>query len=207
MLLLFVNSDIFVSLKFYYSVIRLFLFFFFLFTRHDHLYLEFNRALGTDEPLFNMNSGRLQASLDRVEAIVTHSSWLVVKTSGISHDQDLYRSIWGWLLRKLTICWIWNCQKNIKIYSALLNSKYLEFCTIYLWNVHLILCVLTSMCSTVCKHACQYVLVSASALNMLLFTYYWWVVLHNRPLWEFHFLSNEFYSFIVFSELHLDCNE
>ncbi|QCD80229.1 hypothetical protein DEO72_LG2g550 [Vigna unguiculata] len=30
-------------------------------------------ALGTDEPLFNMHSGRLQASLDRVEAILTHS--------------------------------------------------------------------------------------------------------------------------------------
>jgi hypothetical protein len=35
--------------------------------------LNLNRALGTSEPLFNMNSGRLQASLDRVEAIVTHS--------------------------------------------------------------------------------------------------------------------------------------
>jgi len=32
------------------------------------------RALGADEPLFNMNSGRLQASLDRVEAILTHPS-------------------------------------------------------------------------------------------------------------------------------------
>uniref|UniRef100_A0A6N2LLW2 DUF7781 domain-containing protein n=1 Tax=Salix viminalis TaxID=40686 RepID=A0A6N2LLW2_SALVM len=31
-------------------------------------------ALGTGEPLFNMNSGRLQASLDRVEAILTHPS-------------------------------------------------------------------------------------------------------------------------------------
>ncbi|PPD89987.1 hypothetical protein GOBAR_DD13085 [Gossypium barbadense] len=29
------------------------------------------KALGTDEALFNLNSGRLQASLDRVEAIVT----------------------------------------------------------------------------------------------------------------------------------------
>lgn len=35
--------------------------------------LNLNRALGTDEPLFNMHSGRLQASLDRVEAILTHS--------------------------------------------------------------------------------------------------------------------------------------
>ena len=35
------------------------------------------RALGADEPLFNMNSGRLQASLDRVEAILTHPSWFV----------------------------------------------------------------------------------------------------------------------------------
>jgi len=32
-----------------------------------------NRALGTDEPMFNMHSGRLQASLDRVEAILTHT--------------------------------------------------------------------------------------------------------------------------------------
>nr|KYP57838.1 hypothetical protein KK1_004119 [Cajanus cajan] len=31
------------------------------------------KALGTDEPMFNMHSGRLQASLDRVEAILTHS--------------------------------------------------------------------------------------------------------------------------------------
>ncbi|KAE8664347.1 OBP3-responsive protein 4 isoform 5 [Hibiscus syriacus] len=35
---------------------------------------EATGALGTDEPLFNLNSGRLQASLDRVEAIVTHLS-------------------------------------------------------------------------------------------------------------------------------------
>ncbi|KAJ0030274.1 hypothetical protein Pint_13499 [Pistacia integerrima] len=33
-----------------------------------------NLALGTGEPLFNMNSGKLQASLDRVEAILTHTS-------------------------------------------------------------------------------------------------------------------------------------
>ena len=36
--------------------------------------LELNRTVGTGEPLFNMNSGRLQASLDRVEAILTHTS-------------------------------------------------------------------------------------------------------------------------------------
>ncbi|XWS26598.1 hypothetical protein CRYUN_Cryun26dG0044500 [Craigia yunnanensis] len=40
----------------------------------DYVLPEITGALGTDEPLFNMNSGRLQASLDRVEAIVTHSS-------------------------------------------------------------------------------------------------------------------------------------
>ncbi|KAM7513055.1 hypothetical protein LguiB_011930 [Lonicera macranthoides] len=32
----------------------------------------FHRAVGTGESLFNMNSGRLQASLDRVETILTH---------------------------------------------------------------------------------------------------------------------------------------
>lgn len=37
---------------------------------------EWNRALGTEEPLFNMSSGRLEASLDRVEAILTHSEYL-----------------------------------------------------------------------------------------------------------------------------------
>ncbi|GMN52997.1 hypothetical protein TIFTF001_022143 [Ficus carica] len=31
------------------------------------------RALGTGEPLFNLQSGKFQASLDRVEAILTHS--------------------------------------------------------------------------------------------------------------------------------------
>ncbi|KAE9448852.1 hypothetical protein C3L33_19252, partial [Rhododendron williamsianum] len=36
------------------------------------LILVFDRAVGTGEPLFNMNSGRLQASFDRVEAIFTH---------------------------------------------------------------------------------------------------------------------------------------
>lgn len=34
---------------------------------------ELIRALGTDEPLFNMKTGQLHASLDRVEAILTHS--------------------------------------------------------------------------------------------------------------------------------------
>lgn len=40
----------------------------------DTCNIEFNRALGTGEPLFNMNSGKLHASLDRVEAILTHTS-------------------------------------------------------------------------------------------------------------------------------------
>jgi hypothetical protein len=31
------------------------------------------RAVGTGEPAFSMNYGRLQASIDRVEAIVTQS--------------------------------------------------------------------------------------------------------------------------------------
>lgn len=41
--------------------------------RADYVLPEITGALGTDEPLFNMQSGRLQASLDRVEAILTHS--------------------------------------------------------------------------------------------------------------------------------------
>ncbi|XP_028751452.1 uncharacterized protein LOC114711250 [Neltuma alba] len=41
--------------------------------RADYVLPELTGALGTGEPLFNMNSGRLQASLDRVEAILTHS--------------------------------------------------------------------------------------------------------------------------------------
>ncbi|KAJ6407278.1 hypothetical protein OIU84_010724 [Salix udensis] len=42
--------------------------------RADYVLPEITGALGTGEPLFNMNSGRLQASLDRVEAILTHPS-------------------------------------------------------------------------------------------------------------------------------------
>ncbi|KAK3040357.1 hypothetical protein RJ639_026762 [Escallonia herrerae] len=33
-----------------------------------------HRAVGTGEPLFNMNSGRLEASLDRIETILTHTT-------------------------------------------------------------------------------------------------------------------------------------
>ncbi|KAK6944745.1 hypothetical protein RJ641_025847, partial [Dillenia turbinata] len=39
--------------------------------RADYVLPELMGTLGTGEPMFNMNSGRLQASLDRVEAIVT----------------------------------------------------------------------------------------------------------------------------------------
>ncbi|KAA8534775.1 hypothetical protein F0562_029783 [Nyssa sinensis] len=42
--------------------------------RADYVLPEITGAVGTGEPLFNMNSGRLQASLDRVEAILTHTS-------------------------------------------------------------------------------------------------------------------------------------
>ncbi|CAH9110415.1 unnamed protein product [Cuscuta epithymum] len=38
----------------------------------DYALPEMTGALGTEEPLFNMSSGRLQASLDRVEMIFTH---------------------------------------------------------------------------------------------------------------------------------------
>ncbi|KAL6575366.1 hypothetical protein OROMI_012651 [Orobanche minor] len=39
----------------------------------DYVLPEITGGVGTDEPLFNMASGRLQASLDRVEAIFTRS--------------------------------------------------------------------------------------------------------------------------------------
>ncbi|CAM8941961.1 hypothetical protein QQ045_013332 [Rhodiola kirilowii] len=39
--------------------------------RADYVLPEVTGALGTGEPLFNMDHGRLEASLDRVEAIVT----------------------------------------------------------------------------------------------------------------------------------------
>ena len=34
--------------------------------------IDMIRALGTGEALFNMSSGKLEASLDRVEGILTH---------------------------------------------------------------------------------------------------------------------------------------
>lgn len=40
--------------------------------RADYVFPEITGAVGTGEPLFNMNSGSLQASLDRVEAVFTH---------------------------------------------------------------------------------------------------------------------------------------
>ncbi|KAG9152346.1 hypothetical protein Leryth_016726 [Lithospermum erythrorhizon] len=42
--------------------------------RADYVLPEFTGGLGTGEPLFNMDSGWLQASLDRVEAIFTNGS-------------------------------------------------------------------------------------------------------------------------------------
>lgn len=41
--------------------------------RADYVLPEITGALGTGEPLFNLQSGKFQASLDRVEAILTHS--------------------------------------------------------------------------------------------------------------------------------------
>ncbi|KAK4798733.1 hypothetical protein SAY86_031059 [Trapa natans] len=41
--------------------------------RADYILPEITGGLGSDEALFNMSSGRLQASLDRVEAIFTQS--------------------------------------------------------------------------------------------------------------------------------------
>ncbi|KAK3417028.1 hypothetical protein EUGRSUZ_H02780 [Eucalyptus grandis] len=40
--------------------------------RADYVLPEVTGGLGTDKPLFNMNSGQLQASLDRVEAILNY---------------------------------------------------------------------------------------------------------------------------------------
>ncbi|CAJ2649959.1 uncharacterized protein LOC123906297 [Trifolium pratense] len=41
--------------------------------RAEYVLPELTGGLGTGEPMFNMQSGRLHASLDRVEAIITHS--------------------------------------------------------------------------------------------------------------------------------------
>ncbi|XP_071731985.1 uncharacterized protein [Rutidosis leptorrhynchoides] len=41
--------------------------------RADYVLPEFTGAVGTGEALFNMNSGRLEASLDRIETIITHT--------------------------------------------------------------------------------------------------------------------------------------
>ncbi|KAL0288284.1 UNVERIFIED_CONTAM: hypothetical protein Scaly_2735500 [Sesamum calycinum] len=41
--------------------------------RADYVLPEITGGVGSDEPLFNMKSGRLQASLDRIEAIFTHA--------------------------------------------------------------------------------------------------------------------------------------
>ncbi|GAB2291614.1 hypothetical protein Dimus_025869 [Dionaea muscipula] len=40
--------------------------------RADYVLPEITGAVGTGEPLFNMNSGSLKASLDRIEAVFTH---------------------------------------------------------------------------------------------------------------------------------------
>ncbi|KAF5812467.1 hypothetical protein HanRHA438_Chr03g0097891 [Helianthus annuus] len=43
--------------------------------RADYVLPEFTGAVGTgDDALFNMNSGRLEASLDRIETILTHTA-------------------------------------------------------------------------------------------------------------------------------------
>ncbi|CAL9772410.1 unnamed protein product [Musa acuminata subsp. burmannicoides] len=39
--------------------------------RAEYILPEIHGAVGTGEPMFNMNYGRLQASIDRVEAIIT----------------------------------------------------------------------------------------------------------------------------------------
>lgn len=40
--------------------------------RADYVLPEITGAVGSGEPLFNLNSGKLEASLDRIEAILTH---------------------------------------------------------------------------------------------------------------------------------------
>lgn len=42
--------------------------------RADYVLPEFTGGVGTGEALFNMNSGKLEASLDRIETILTHRS-------------------------------------------------------------------------------------------------------------------------------------
>ncbi|KAL3747089.1 hypothetical protein ACJRO7_015946 [Eucalyptus globulus] len=56
--------------------------------RADYVLPEITGGLGTDEPLFNMNSGQLQASLDRVEAILSYpDTEIFVETKKSCHDQ------------------------------------------------------------------------------------------------------------------------
>lgn len=56
--------------------------------RADYVLPELTGALGADEPLFNMHSGRLEASLDRVEAIMTHPIPSQFHHDMPSKDQD-----------------------------------------------------------------------------------------------------------------------
>ncbi|KAI8553341.1 hypothetical protein RHMOL_Rhmol05G0007800 [Rhododendron molle] len=58
--------------------------------RADYVFPEITGAVGTGEPLFNMNSGRLQASFDRVEAIFTHKPHI-----DLPKDQDYLAAIDG----------------------------------------------------------------------------------------------------------------
>ncbi|CAN6541255.1 unnamed protein product [Malus baccata var. baccata] len=56
--------------------------------RADYVLPEITGALGTGEPWFNMNSGKLQASLDRVETIVTYTDiYSLYKPKGQDQQQ------------------------------------------------------------------------------------------------------------------------
>lgn len=56
--------------------------------RADFVFPEVTGGLGTGERLFNLNSGKLQASLDRVEAILTHSDTALLIKSETKQDQQ-----------------------------------------------------------------------------------------------------------------------
>ncbi|KAI4344603.1 hypothetical protein L6164_011810 [Bauhinia variegata] len=54
----------------------------------DYVLPEFTGAMGTGEPMFDMQSGRLQASLDRVEVILTHCDDTFDSGSGVASQKQ-----------------------------------------------------------------------------------------------------------------------
>lgn len=77
--------------------------------------LELIRAVGTGEPWFNMNSGKLQASLDRVEAIVNYTD-----IYNLYKSKDKVR-----LLNLHMKTRFWNCTRFPSSYCYTFCSRFL----------------------------------------------------------------------------------